>query len=77
MSTLLETESTRSGVDVAYDLGWPKDRVGVRGAAGGLIELGASYERPRTSRVLVKRYRANAMRHLSEHLIAVIKRYPS
>lgn len=45
------------GANVAVFLGWPKDQVGLIGAFGGLLDIGAQPRRPRSMTWLVRRHR--------------------
>jgi hypothetical protein len=38
----------RRGAEVAKRLGWPQDQVGLIGAFGGLLDIGAPMRRPRS-----------------------------
>jgi hypothetical protein len=71
-----DNEPTRDdGVRVARELGWPADRIGVLGALGGLVELGAAPVRPRSTLWLLRRHRSESRSAVYRYMLLRQRRW--
>ncbi len=74
MSAIRDRESTDRGAELAKDLGWPEDQVGLLGATAGLADLASGFRTPRSTKRWLIRYRAHSNQQVLERVAESVKR---
>ncbi|MEJ7787665.1 MAG: hypothetical protein WKF96_22910 [Solirubrobacteraceae bacterium] len=73
-SHVVSEPSVERGADVARDLGWPKDRMGLSGAFAGLLDVGAPYWQRRHAATRMSRREAELTMRVRVHMLRHVKR---
>ncbi len=72
MSTTVETPggpSVQRGAEVARDLGWPPDRIGLAGAFAGLFDVGAPHWKRRHAATRMHRRDSQLNANIRVHML--------
>lgn len=75
MSAVRDRESIDRGAELAKDLGWPEDQIGLLGATAGLTDFGSKLRAPRSTRRWLLRYRARSQQQVLDQVTETIKRF--
>jgi hypothetical protein len=70
------TPTVERGADVARDLGWPADRVGLLGGFAGLLDLGAPYWKHHSSLSRMRRQRVDTTTRVLRRMRRATQRFP-
>jgi hypothetical protein len=74
MSAVRDRESIDRGAELAKDLGWPEDQIGLLGATAGLADLGAGLWTPRSTKRWLRRYRERSQQEALDRVTESVKR---